>query len=141
MSDGRTPPRGGGRFFLHLIDAAKKKAASIKCHDVRFRFDSRIRFFSPIGPENFSNDSFHRCDAFCQKIVQIGAILAIFRPFAGKVTFAKTAVTAVTSMASIFSDFWRRATHRRQKSKKQMLQKIGRKIPPKNHQFSRYSCF
>ena len=29
----------------------------------------------------FRNDSFHRCDRFCQIFVQIGAILAIFRPF------------------------------------------------------------
>ena len=29
----------------------------------------------------FGNDSFHRCDRFCQIFVQIGAILAIFRPF------------------------------------------------------------
>ena len=29
----------------------------------------------------FGNDSFHRCDRFRQIFVQIGAILAIFRPF------------------------------------------------------------
>ena len=40
-------------------------------------------FLSPIAAGKFLNDSFDRCDEFCQKIIQIGAILAIFRPFAG----------------------------------------------------------
>ena len=44
------------------------------------------RSFSPVFRPNlpkkfFENDSFHRCDRFRQIFVQIGAILAIFRPF------------------------------------------------------------
>ena len=31
--------------------------------------------------KNFGNDRSCRCDRFCQKIIQIGAILAIFWPF------------------------------------------------------------
>ena len=38
-------------------------------------------FLKPGGPKNFENDRSHRCDRFCQIFVQIGAILAIFRPF------------------------------------------------------------
>ena len=44
------------------------------------------RSFRTVSPPNlpkkiFGNDSFHRRDRFYQIFVQIGAILAIFRPF------------------------------------------------------------
>ena len=38
-------------------------------------------FLKPGGAENFSNDRSQRCEFFCQIFVQIGPILAIFRPF------------------------------------------------------------
>ena len=41
----------------------------------------KTTFLKPGGPENLGNDRFHRCDSICQIFVQIGAILAIFRPF------------------------------------------------------------
>ena len=47
----------------------------------RFR-EVFAQFFRENCPQkNFGNDSFHRRDRFCQIFVQIGAILAIFRPF------------------------------------------------------------
>ena len=50
----------------------------------RFRevFAKFLRSFSEkTAQKKFENDSFHRCDRFRQIFVQIGAILAIFRPF------------------------------------------------------------
>ena len=50
----------------------------------RFRevFAKFSRSFSEKTDQNFfGNDSFHRCDRFRQIFIQIGAILAIFRPF------------------------------------------------------------
>ena len=38
-------------------------------------------FLKPCGPKNFKNGRSHRCDSIRQIFVQIGAILAIFRPF------------------------------------------------------------
>ena len=43
------------------------------------RFRPRRNFFD--GPIFFSNFSWQRCDSFGPKIVEIGAILAIFQPF------------------------------------------------------------
>ena len=40
-----------------------------------------LRLFAKRRFENSKNDSQRRCDHFCQKIIEIGAILAIFRPF------------------------------------------------------------
>ena len=51
---------------------AKFEADRSHVHGVNGRSKLRKKFW---------NDSFHRCDWFCQIFVQIGAILAIFRPF------------------------------------------------------------
>ena len=40
-----------------------------------------LRLFAKRRFENSKNDNQRRCDHFCQKIIEIGAILAIFRPF------------------------------------------------------------
>ena len=44
-------------------------------------FVNFLRLFAKRRFENSKNDSQRRCDHFCQKIIEIGAILAIFRPF------------------------------------------------------------
>ena len=49
----------------------------------KFRAEKFLKtlFFKPGGPKIFGNCSPCQCDQFCPKIVEIGAILAIFRPF------------------------------------------------------------
>ena len=44
-------------------------------------FEFFLRFWPKTLKKKFSNSSFHRRDRFYQKIVQIGAILPIFKPF------------------------------------------------------------
>ena len=61
--------------------------AAAPCSDIYSNSDSREKFFENVFFEPvrrgifFSNESLSRCDRFCQIFVQIGAILAIFRPF------------------------------------------------------------
>ena len=43
----------------------------------------------------FRDDNFHRRDRFCQIIIQIGTILAIFRPFKVLVVFGRGQRTSV----------------------------------------------
>ena len=59
-------------------------------------------FFKPGGPKNFGNDRSHRCDRFYQIFVQIGPILAIFRPFVrswSSVTDGSSATAAIAAAA------------------------------------------
>ena len=53
------------------------------CDDAFAKFSRSFRevFLRKLPKKIFGNDSFHRCDRFRQIFVQIGAILAIFRPF------------------------------------------------------------
>ena len=44
-------------------------------------FEVFAKFLRTTSNQIFKNDRLWRCDQFYQKIVQIGAILAIFRPF------------------------------------------------------------
>ena len=51
----------------------------------------------------FRNDRSHRCERFYRKIIQIGAILAIFRPFK---VFAECLTVALTvALAPMWLEF------------------------------------
>ena len=54
-------------------------------------FSPSRKFFR--RPKNFSNFSWQRCDSFGPKIVEIGAILAIFQPFEVSKKFARLRFT------------------------------------------------
>ena len=58
---------------------------SLFCHNSGGDREVFERFRAVLSPKpaetNFGNDSFHRRGRFRQIFVQIGAILAIFRPF------------------------------------------------------------
>ena len=65
----------------------KVQALAGKDSDIYLNRSSREQIFetvffrSPMAQKTFSNESLSRCDRFRQIFVQIGAILAIFRPF------------------------------------------------------------
>ena len=77
----RTPPqRLCEKWLPKNFESSFKTAIDIQTADRTKNF-SKTFFLSPGGQQNFGNDSLQRCDRFCQIFVQIGAILAIFRPF------------------------------------------------------------
>ena len=67
-------------MFAMMKELEKQAAIDIQTATRATKFFKTI-FLKPGGHKIFGNESFHRCDRFCQIFVQIGAILTIFRPF------------------------------------------------------------
>ncbi len=62
------------------VAAAAKTAIDIQTA-THAKKNFKTIFLKTGGHKIFGNESFHRFDRFCQIFVQIGVILAIFRPF------------------------------------------------------------